>query len=81
MTRYPQVLINLKVKEKRPLEGLTDVGRLIAKAEAALGRDGRVLVRYSGTETKARVMIEGPDEGVIRGYAEEIGHALERACS
>ncbi len=81
MTRYPQVLVNLAVKEKRPIEGLPEVGRLIAKVEGALGKEGRVLVRYSGTERKARVMIEGPDQQLIRAYAEEIGEALERACS
>src|SRR4051794_15938835 len=72
MTRYPQVLVNLKVKEKRPLEGLSAVGDVIRKVESVLGDEGRVLVRYSGTEPKARVMVEGPDERVIRGYADEI---------
>ena len=80
MTRYPQVLVNLKVREKRPLETLTDVSKLVAQVEAKLGKEGRVLVRYSGTEHKARVMVEGPDEAVIRGYAEEISRALERGC-
>jgi phosphoglucosamine mutase len=80
MTRYPQVLVNLKVKEKKPLGELAQVSALIARVEKSLGSDGRVLVRYSGTEAKARVMIEGPDEAVIRGYADEIAHALEVAC-
>jgi phosphoglucosamine mutase len=80
MTRYPQVLVNLKVREKRPLAELTDVGRLIAGIEKKLGADGRVLVRYSGTEPKARVMVEGPDAQTIKSYADEIARALERAC-
>jgi phosphoglucosamine mutase len=80
MTRYPQVLVNLKVREKRPLDELPAVGRLIAAVEGKLGGDGRVLVRYSGTEAKVRVMVEGPDEATIRGYAEEIARALEEAC-
>jgi phosphoglucosamine mutase len=80
MTRYPQVLVNLKVKEKRPLVELPDVGALIAKVEKVLGGDGRVLVRYSGTEAKVRVMVEGPDEAVIQAYADEIAHALAQAC-
>jgi phosphoglucosamine mutase len=80
MTRYPQVLVNFKVKEKRPLSDLPLVNALIARVEKTLGADGRVLVRYSGTEHKARVMVEGPDEVVIRGYADEIAHALEQAC-
>jgi phosphoglucosamine mutase len=80
MTRYPQVLVNLKVKEKKPLVELPEVGALIAKVEKVLGGDGRVLVRYSGTEAKVRVMVEGPDEAVIQGYADEIAHALGDAC-
>jgi phosphoglucosamine mutase len=80
MTRYPQVLVNLKVREKKPLDGLLEVGRLITKIERVLGEEGRVLVRYSGTEAKARVMVEGPDQRQIQGYADEIAKALERAC-
>jgi phosphoglucosamine mutase len=80
MTRYPQVLVNLKVKEKKPLPELPAVNAVIAKVEKTLGSDGRVLVRYSGTETKVRVMVEGPEEGVIKGYADEIAKALEQAC-
>jgi phosphoglucosamine mutase len=80
MTRYPQVLVNLKVREKKPLDGLPEVGRLITKIERVLGEEGRVLVRYSGTEAKARVMVEGPDQRQIQGYADEIAKALERAC-
>jgi phosphoglucosamine mutase len=80
MTRYPQVLVNLKVREKRPLDALVDVTRLITRVERSLGKGGRVLVRYSGTEPKARVMVEGPDEPTIQGYADEIARALEKAC-
>jgi phosphoglucosamine mutase len=80
MTRYPQVLVNLKVLEKKPLAELPSVSAAIAKVEKVLGSDGRVLVRYSGTEAKARVMIEGPDETVIRGYADEIADAIADAC-
>jgi phosphoglucosamine mutase len=80
MTRYPQVLVNLKVKEKKPLADLLSVNALIAKVERVLGADGRVLVRYSGTEAKVRVMVEGTDEVVIQGYADEIAHALGQEC-
>ena len=81
MTRYPQVLVNLKVKEKKPLDELPTVSAAIAKVEKVLGADGRVLVRYSGTEAKARVMVEGPDAAKIQSYADEIGEALKRACA
>jgi phosphoglucosamine mutase len=80
MTRTPQVLINTAVEKKVPLEQLPDVQRMIADIERELGDDGRVLVRYSGTEAKARVMIEGIDEGRIRGWAEDIAGALARSC-
>jgi phosphoglucosamine mutase len=81
MVRYPQVLVNVKVANKRPIEGLPDVTALIARCERDLAGEGRVLVRYSGTEPKARVMVEGPDEQRIRGYAEEIASALTRALA
>jgi phosphoglucosamine mutase len=81
MTRYPQVLVNVKVREKRPLESLLDVVQLIEKIEHTLGQEGRVLVRYSGTEPKVRVMVEGPDASMIQEYADDIARALERACA
>lgn len=80
MTRTPQVLVNVKVDRKRPLDELGDVQGLIRRVEGELGDDGRVLVRYSGTEAKARVMIEGPDEARIREQAESIAQALVSAC-
>ena len=81
MVRYPQVLLNFAVAEKRPLEDLPEVQRLIARVEGELGADGRVLVRYSGTEAKARVMIEGTSEDRIRAYAEDIAAALRKALA
>jgi phosphoglucosamine mutase len=81
MTRYPQVLVNLKVREKKPLAELPIVTSLIDSIERRLGDDGRVLVRYSGTEPKVRVMVEGTDETAIKSYADEIARALETACS
>jgi phosphoglucosamine mutase len=75
----PQVQLNLAVREKRPLELLADVQRAISAAERALDGDGRVLVRYSGTENKARVLVEGPDAKRIAAHAETIAEALKRA--
>jgi phosphoglucosamine mutase len=80
MTRTPQVLVNVKVDRKRPLDELADVLGLIRAVETELGDDGRVLVRYSGTEAKARVMIEGPNEDRIREQAQGIADALVGAC-
>jgi phosphoglucosamine mutase len=81
MNRYPQVLLNFEVAEKRPIEDMPAVQRAIAAAQGALGADGRVLVRYSGTEKKARVMIEGMDENLIRSHAEQIADTLKQAVS
>ncbi|MGA8892983.1 MAG: phosphoglucosamine mutase [Anaeromyxobacteraceae bacterium] len=74
----PQAQINVAVREKRPLEGLAGVRRAIADAEKVLGDAGRVLVRFSGTENKARVLVEGPDAAAIQGHAERIADALRR---
>jgi phosphoglucosamine mutase len=81
MTRYPQVLINFPVARKTPLHELSAVETVIRRVETALGKDGRVLVRYSGTESKARVMIEGTDEDTIRAYAEEIVATMQKALA
>jgi len=80
MTRTPQVLVNTAVDKKVPLEQLPDVVRMIRDIEGKLGADGRVLVRYSGTESKARVMIEGLDEARIKGWADELAGALAKSC-
>jgi phosphoglucosamine mutase len=80
MTRTPQVLVNTAVGKKIPLDQLPDVQRVIATIEKELGDDGRVLVRYSGTETKVRVMIEGIDEARIRQHADDIAAAIAAAC-
>ena len=81
MTRYPQVLLNFAVERKRPFEEMPSVQKLIAKVESELGSDGRVVVRYSGTESKARVMIEGTDESGIRAYAAQIADTLKQALA
>jgi phosphoglucosamine mutase len=77
MTRYPQVLVNFKVAQKLPLDDLPKVKAAIAHAESVLGTDGRVVVRYSGTEAKARVMIEGTDEQLIKSHADEIARVMQ----
>jgi phosphoglucosamine mutase len=72
MTRLPQVLINIRVKEKKDFDCMPKVAGKIAAVEAALNGRGRTLVRYSGTEMLARVMLEGEDESKIREMAQEI---------
>ena len=80
MQRAPQVLVNVPVAHKRPLGELTDVTKMIADIEGKLGDEGRVLVRYSGTEPKARVMIEGPDQQSIQDQAQAVADAIRTAC-
>ncbi len=78
MRRVPQVLENVRVRERTPLEGMPEVRGLIADAERRLKGSGRLLVRYSGTEMVARVMVEGDDSGAIAAVAQEIGAAIQR---
>lgn len=78
MQRLPQVLLNLRVPEKRPLASLPLAAAAMADVEAKLGKDGRILVRYSGTEAKIRVMIEGPDETMIGAFAQEVVAAISK---
>jgi phosphoglucosamine mutase len=77
----PQELLNFPVKKKTPLEELPEVLACIVDVEKALGPTGRVLVRYSGTEMKARVMVEGDDAAVIKAHAKKIAGMLESALS
>jgi phosphoglucosamine mutase len=77
----PQTLLNVEVKQKRDLEELPDVMKAIREVEKKLRAEGRVLVRFSGTEPKARVLIEGPDAKKNKAFAEEIGGALKRALA
>jgi phosphoglucosamine mutase len=72
MRNYPQILKNVKVKEKRDLATVPEITRRIAEIERELGENGRLLVRYSGTESKLRIMLEGQDEGAIRRYADDL---------
>jgi phosphoglucosamine mutase len=70
--------VNATLPAQRPIEELTEATRAIRSAERALGAEGRVLVRWSGTEPKLRVMLEGPDESALRRYAEAITEAARR---
>jgi phosphoglucosamine mutase len=76
MTRYPQVLINVRVPRKPPLEELPPIQEQLARSRAALGNDARILLRYSGTENLARVMIEGKDAATIEREANAIAAVI-----
>jgi len=73
---FPQVIVNVKVREKKPLESIPAVAERIRAAEAELKDSGRVVIRYSGTEALARVMIEAEDEGRMRFHAEAIAEVI-----
>jgi phosphoglucosamine mutase len=73
---YPQILVNVRVKTKRPLEELDAVNREIRRTEAEFGEAGRVLVRFSGTEPLARVMVEGPALDRVEHNAHSIAAAI-----
>ena len=77
MARFPQVLVNVPVREKRDVSDLPSVSTAVRAAEEALGDRGRVVVRYSGTELLARVMIEGENQDGIQALAEDIAGAFE----
>jgi phosphoglucosamine mutase len=73
---FPQIIVNVRVREKRPLDQIPTVTAAIAAAEAALADSGRVVIRYSGTEALARVMIEAESEAQMHLHANAIADAI-----
>jgi phosphoglucosamine mutase len=76
LVTFPQTLVNVRVREKVPVETVGPVAAAIGRVEHALGTRGRLLVRYSGTEPLLRIMIEGEDQASIQMWAEEIAEAV-----
>jgi phosphoglucosamine mutase len=76
--RYPQLLLNVRVREKRPFEELPSVQLAAHEVEESLNGRGRLLLRYSGTEPLARIMIEGEDDSQVRRNAEKIAAAIRQ---
>jgi phosphoglucosamine mutase len=74
---FPQIIQNVRVREKAPLEALPDVSRAIAECRSEIGEQGRVVVRYSGTEPLARVMVEAGEAGMVKYHAARIAQAIE----
>jgi phosphoglucosamine mutase len=74
--RYPQVLLNVPVARKPDLAGLPAVAAAAERVEATLGADGRLVLRYSGTEPLARVMIEGSEQETVTALAEELAAVI-----
>jgi phosphoglucosamine mutase len=80
-TRWPQVLRNVTVARKPDLATLPQVQAVRAEVERELGADGRVLLRYSGTEPKCRVMVEGRDAAAVQTHAERLAAAIRAALA
>lgn len=78
MTKFPQTLINVPVKSRKPFEEMVEVSLVIRQVERELGERGRVLVRYSGTELLARVMVEAEHDEVVKRTAEAIAEAIRK---
>ena len=74
---FPQSIKNVSVTSKRPFEAIQEVQKMLKDMEGNLGKKGRVLLRYSGTEDLARVMVEGEKEEIVKRYCDDL--ALEIA--
>ena len=81
MRPFPQTLINVPVQTRPPLSEMPAVEKVIKEVEALLGKRGRVLVRYSGTEPVCRVMVEGERESEVEGYADRIADVIQRTLN
>jgi phosphoglucosamine mutase len=76
---FPQKIVNVRVRSKPPLDSLPEVDRILREAEKALGNSGRVVLRYSGTEPLARVMVEAERDEDVRRWTESLAGALRSA--
>jgi phosphoglucosamine mutase len=77
--KYPQVVANINVRQKTPFDQLDGVWQLVGEAEHELNAaGGRLLLRYSGTEPKARLLLEGPDEKVLQGWSNRITEQIKK---
>jgi phosphoglucosamine mutase len=76
---YPQTIVNVKVRSKPPLESLPEVSRALAEAQSVLGENGRIVLRYSGTEPLARVMVEAEHDADVQRFSSSLADALRSA--
>jgi phosphoglucosamine mutase len=79
MIPLPQVLVNVRVAEKKELAEVPALAKLVKEVETRLGQEGRLLIRYSGTEPLLRIMLEGQDKYQITAFAKEIAEAVEKS--
>jgi phosphoglucosamine mutase len=78
MESFPQVLYNVKVQEKRDLSQIPEIDRKVKMIESALGKSGRILIRYSGTEPLLRIMVEGEKEDELHQYAQDLVEVVKK---
>jgi phosphoglucosamine mutase len=76
---YPQTIVNVKVKSKPPLDSIPEVSQALAEAKSALGDNGRIVLRYSGTEPLARVMVEAEHDADVQRFSQSVANALRSA--
>jgi phosphoglucosamine mutase len=81
MERYPQHLVNVRVKERKPLENFPEITRVVQGVKEKLGDEGRLVIRPSGTEPVIRVMIEGRNQDQVIELAQETAATIERAMA
>jgi len=79
MTKFPQILVNVPVREKRSFDTIPGVSARLAALEAELADTGRILLRYSGTESLARIMVEGEEQGRVEKIAGELAGMIRAA--
>ena len=78
MEDYPQILTNIPVKEKVPFETLPELQEMIQKAEKSLAKSGRVMVRYSGTENKCRVLVEAKRKDEAENWSKILCETIKK---
>jgi phosphoglucosamine mutase len=81
LTPYPQKLVNVRVGKKVPFAEVPSIQSALSQAEARLGNTGRVLLRYSGTEALARIMVEARDEAMVNELCDELTHVVEKGLA
>jgi len=77
LVTYPQVLVNVRVKQRSDYTQVPAIAAAISRVEQALAGQGRLLIRYSGTEPLLRIMLEGKDQAEIRGWADDIATVVK----
>jgi phosphoglucosamine mutase len=77
LVTYPQVLVNVRVKQRTDYLQVPAIAATIKRVESGLSDQGRLLIRYSGTEPLLRIMLEGRDQAEIRGWADEIATVVK----